>query len=359
VIGRWILALAVSSALAVVLLSHAASRGSADAATTAARSVRQPTRIITLEWVGDIAISSEGGLPPGGIQAALSPVASSLHHADLTIGNLEGTLSSGGVSKCGAAPPSNCYAFQAPPDTARDLHALGFGLVNQANNHSLDYGASGRAQTIAALKQYGLPYTGLPGQITTLNVRGVRVAFVGFAPYRYTSNLLDIPAAMALIRLARRQAQVVVVMIHAGAEGADETHTPVGDESFLGEDRGETRAFAHAAIDAGASVVFGSGPHVIRGVEAYRGHLIAYSLGNFYGYHSLGLDGVLSESGILRVTLASTGTVQAAHWTSLALDDGLPRLDPTDASAKLAAQLSAEDFPQDHFVIDSDGGFHP
>jgi Bacterial capsule synthesis protein PGA_cap len=358
--GRFVLALAAGMAVALMLVSHAISGRPADAATTARRTAdREPIRTFTLQWVGDIAISSEGGLPPEGLQAALSPVASRLHDANLTIGNLEGTLSSGGASKCGAAPPSNCFAFQAPPSTAGDLRALGFGLVNQANNHSLDYGAAGRAQTIAALRQSGLPYTGLPGQITTLRLGGVRVAFVGFAPYRYTSNLLDIPGAVTLIKQARRLAQVVVVLIHAGAEGAAETHTPVGDETFLGEDRGQTRAFAHAAIDAGAAVVLGSGPHVVRGVEAYRGHLIAYSLGNFYGYHTLGLEGVLSESGILHVTLSSTGNVQAAHWTSLMLDNGLPRPDPANTSAKLVSALSAEDFPSDHFEIDPDGGFHP
>jgi hypothetical protein len=358
VIGRWILALAVGAALAVLLLSHAVSQRSADAATTRVRDT-QPTRMITLQWVGDIAISTEGGLPPGGLEAALSPVSSRLHDADLTIGNLEGTLSAGGASKCGAAPPSNCFAFQAPPSTAGDLRALGFGLVNQANNHSLDYGDSGRAQTVASLRKYGLPYTGLPGQITVLPVGGVRVAFLGFAPYRYASSLLDIPGATAMIRQARRQAQVVVVLVHAGAEGADQIHTPPGDETFLGEDRGDTRAFAHAAIDAGAAVVLGSGPHVLRGVEAYRGHLIAYSLGNFYGYHTLGLDGVRSDSGILHVTLSSAGSVQAAHFYSLQLVNGLPRPDPANTSARLVANLSAEDFPSDHFVIDSDGGFHP
>jgi hypothetical protein len=357
--GRFVLALAVGAALALVMVSHALSGRAADAAITSTRAARHPIRTFTLDWVGDIAMSSEGGLPPEGLRAALSPVAGLLRGADLTAGNLEGTLSVAGASKCGAAPPTNCFAFQAPPSIAADLRALGFGLVNQANNHSMDYGVSGRGQTVAALRRYGLPYTGLPGQITTLTVRGVGVAFLGFAPYRYTSNLLDIPGATAMIRQARREAQVVVVFIHAGAEGAGETHTPDGDESFLGEDRGRTRAFAHAAINAGASVVLGSGPHVVRGVEAYRGHLIAYSLGNFCGYHTLGLAGVLSESGILHLTLGSNGGVQAAHWFSLQLDNGLPRADPTDASAKLVAALSDEDFPSDHFVIDSDGGFHP
>ena len=101
----------------------------------------------------------------------------------------------------------------------------------------------------------------------------------------------------------------MVVIIHAGAEGANALHVPPGAETYLGEDRGDARAFAHGVIDAGASVVFGSGPHVIRGVERYHNRLIAYSTGNFVGYHTLGGGGVLSESAIMRVTLGPKGAV--------------------------------------------------
>jgi poly-gamma-glutamate capsule biosynthesis protein CapA/YwtB (metallophosphatase superfamily) len=267
-----------------------------------------------------------------------------LRSADVTLGNLEGTLSVGGSSKCGASSGGSCFAFQAPPATASQLRALGFDVMNQANNHSLDYGASGRAQTLSALRAAGLGYTGLPGQITVRRIGGVRVAFVGFAPYRYTASLLDIPAAQALVRRAKARASLVVVMIHAGAEGTSALHTPVGTEYFLGEDRGNSRAFAHAVIRAGASIVLGSGPHVIRGVERYRGRLIAYSLGNFVGYHTLGGGGVLSESAILRVTLTARGRLRAGRWIPIALVGGLPRPDPTNASLRLVRALSREDF---------------
>jgi poly-gamma-glutamate capsule biosynthesis protein CapA/YwtB (metallophosphatase superfamily) len=115
-------------------------------------------RSITLEWVGDMAMSTQRGLPPGGVAAALAPVAHLLRHADVTLGNLEGTLSVGGASKCAVLGNADCYAFQAPPSTAAGLRALGFDLVNQANNHSLDYGDSGRAQTVAALDRAGIAH---------------------------------------------------------------------------------------------------------------------------------------------------------------------------------------------------------
>ena len=312
---------------------------------------------VTLQWVGDIALSTERGLPPGGVAGALAPVRGLLQGGDLTAGNLEGTLSVGGVSKCATIGSAHCFAFQAPPSTAGALRSLGFGLVNQANNHSMDFGSSGRAQTISALDRAGVAHTGLPGEITMLRVNGMRVAFVGFAPYSYDANLLDIPGAVALVRQARARAQLVVVIIHAGAEGAGELHTPSGEEFYLGEDRGNPRAFAHAVINAGASVVFGSGPHVIRGIERYRARLIAYSLGNFVGYQTLAGGGPLSESGILRVTLDSRGRVLAARWFSVLLSDGLPRPDPSNASAGRVGPLSGQDFPAGHFRISPTGVF--
>src|SRR5581483_1471078 len=324
------------------------------------RRVRRPShspRSVTLEWVGDMAMSTERGLPPGGLDPALASVARDLRAADFTLGNLEGTLSTGGVSKCTSLRRGVCFAFQAPPSYAFALRSLGFDLVNQANNHSMDFGAAGRAQTLAALDRAGIAHTGFPGEITYLRANGTRVAFLGFAPYASDANLLDTAGARALVRRARRHAAIVVVIIHAGAEGADQLHTPYGTQFYLGENRGDARAFAHAVIDAGASIVLGSGPHVIRGVQRYRGHLIAYSLGNFVGYHTLAGGGVLSDSGILRVTLDDRGRPLAARWISIRLDDGLPRPDGSDAAARLVARLSAEDFPTSHYRIAPNGRF--
>lgn len=312
---------------------------------------------ITLEWVGDIALSTQRGLPPGGLQQGLSPVRDLLRHADLTLGNLEGTLSVGGASKCGGVGGGTCFAFQAPPGVAGELRGLGFDLVNQANNHSLDYGPSGRRQTFGALRRAKIAHTGMPGEVTILRVRGRKVAFVGFAPYPYDADLLDIAAAQRLVRRAKSRASLVVVLIHAGAEGADRLHTPYGSEYYLGENRGNPRAFAHAAIDAGASIVLGSGPHVIRGMERYRGRLIAYSLGNFIGYHTLASGGVLSESAILRVTLGGGGRVLGGRWIPVTLADGLPRPDRTHASVELVRALSRQDFPGHHFALEPNGTF--
>ena len=119
------------------------------------------------------------------------------------------------------------------------------------------------------------------------------------------------------MRKAAAQADIVVVAMHAGAEGSGATHVPHGTETFLGENRGDSRRFSHAVIDAGADLVVGSGPHVIRGLERYHGRLIAYSLGNFAGYKNFGTGGTLSLSAILRVELRGDGAFVGGTWISL------------------------------------------
>lgn len=317
---------------------------------------KPPAAPITLQWVGDTVLGSSYALPPNGGRASLAGVRRSLRLGDFTWGNLEETLSVGGTSKCAGSSSSTCFAFQAPPSYARLLAAAGFELMNLANNHTMDFGPSGLRQTHAALKRAHLAWTGGSGQITILKRKGVRVAFLGFAPYPWAARLDDITRARLLVRKAARRADLVVVAIHAGAEGAGATHVPHGTEYFLGENRGDSRRFAHAVINAGADLVVGSGPHVIRGVQWYHGRLIAYSTGNFAGYRNFSLGGVLSLSAIFRVTLRPNGSFVKGRWVSLRLvGPGLPRLDTSKASLRLASSLSRRDFGARRARFTADG----
>lgn len=115
----------------------------------------------------------------------------------------------------------------------------------------------------------------------------MHVAVVGFAPHPGAQDVRDIPAAQELVRRAARLAELVVVTMHAGAEGTAAAHVRRGAEIYEGENRGDVVAFSHAVVDAGADLVIGHGPHVLRGMEWYRGRLIAYSLGNFAAYRNL------------------------------------------------------------------------
>ena len=300
---------------------------------------------ITIEWVGDITPGSSMGVPPGNGSAQFANVRRRLRAADLTFGNLEGTYSVGGASKCGSGGGHTCFAFQAPPAHAVALRRAGFDVVNLANNHAWDFGATGQAQTRAALRRARVAATGRPGEITIVRRDGLRVAVLGFAAYPWASSLKDLGDARRLVRQAAKRADVVVVAMHAGAEGADQTHVPQGTEIAFGEDRGDSRAFAHAAVDAGADLVVGSGPHVIRGVERYHGRVIAYSLGNFAGWNNFGLGGPLSESAILRVRVDADGRVRSTHWIPIHLDGpGIPRVEHDGTSKQLVEQVSRQDF---------------
>ena len=313
-----------------------------------------PEGVVAIVATGDIVMGSTPNLPSDGGRSFFSDVETDLA-GDVVLGNLEGTLSSGGGSKCGKGS-TNCFAFQTPPSYARWIQQAGFTVLNLANNHAYDFGAGGLRQTTDALAGVGLEWTGRPGQITLQRVAGIRVALVGFAPYPWAQSLTDIAAAKKLVRKAARSADVVVVTMHAGAEGSDRQHVRRGTELFLGENRGDSMRFAHAVVDAGADLVVGSGPHVLRGMEWYRGRLIAYSLGNFAGYKVFSLGGPLSTSGILRVTLRGDGKFETGRLVPTHLvGAGLPAIDPAEAAHGVVRTLSRQDFGARAVKISSDG----
>jgi len=285
----------------------------------------------------------------------LAPVEAELK-GDVVFGNLEGTLTDVSESpKCGPES-SECFAFRAPPEYAEYLADAGFTMMSNANNHSFDFGEAGEEETIRALHEAGIEQTGLPGEITVVEAVGRKLAFVGFAPYSNTPSLTDLDAAEDLVQEADRKADIVVVAIHAGAEGSDAQHVTGAEEEYLGEDRGNPEEFAHRVIDAGADLVLGSGPHVLRGMEIYRDRLVAYSLGNFSGFHNFTLEGALGESAILHVTLAANGSFRSGRLASLQLvEEGQPVPDTEEAAAHTVANLSAEDFGATAIRVGRDG----
>jgi poly-gamma-glutamate capsule biosynthesis protein CapA/YwtB (metallophosphatase superfamily) len=310
---------------------------------------------VTFAAVGDTMLGNSPELPsdPGSYLAHVKGQLS----GDVVFGNLEGTLTDVSDSpKCGGAPSGDCYAFRTPPSYARYLAAAGFTVMNDANNHSYDFGQEGLEQTIAALHKAGIAQDGLPGEITVVKAGGEKVAFLGFAPYSTTASLLDIPAARSLIRRAAKRADIVVVAIHAGAEGTAAQHLTGGEETYLGEDRGDPEAFAKMAVRAGADLVLGSGPHVLRAMEIYRGRLIAYSLGNFSGFHNFDTEGVLGASAVLHATLDPDGAFRSGRIASVRLvEAGQPVPDPRGEGARIVAEFSREDLGGAAVKIGGDG----
>ena len=188
----------------------------------------------------------------------------------------------------------------------------------------------------------------------------MRIAIVGFASYTWSAPLNNAAKVKKLVQKADAQADIVVVAFHGGAEGSDKQHVPNGGESQFGENRGNLRAFARTAIDAGADLVVGSGPHVVRGMQFYKGRLIAYSSGNFVGYRTFSLSGPLSVSFVLEVTLKPGRHLGLRpHAADAARRPGLRGADAGRRGDHSVRDLSQADFGKTAPRIGDDGTILP
>jgi len=318
---------------------------------------------IELSATGDIIMgSAPNKLPANGGDGFFDSVKPGLK-SDLVMGNLEQPLTNDtGTSKCGSPARANCFAFRSPPAYAAHLKDAGFELLNTANNHSKDFGTAGYANTVKALEGAGLKHTGAEDEITIADVKGIKVAVLGFSPYAGANNLNDLSHAKEIVQKAKGEADLVVVQAHLGAEGSDKTHVKPGSELFFGENRGDPLKFTHTVIDAGADVVIMHGPHVLRGMQFYEGKLIAYSLGNFAGGgKTLSNTGILKYGGILHVKLTKNGDWAGGKFLSTYMSPvGVPTRDSANEQGrKMVASLSKQDFGDTAAKIGSDGSISP
>ncbi len=316
--------------------------------------------LVTVMAVGDIMMGTtwppNSPLPPNDGADLFRETCGILSAGDLTFGNLEGPLIDGGkTTKCGENS-TDCYAFRTPVRYVRRLKEAGFDVVSLANNHAMDFGNAGRESTMRALDSAGILHSGPVGDVARLTIRGRRIALIAFGFDNDSHNLNDPLRAKKWIGSLKKECDILIVSFHGGAEGASRSHVPQGREKFLGEDRGDLRAFAHAAVDAGADLLLGHGPHVARGLELYRGRLIAYSLGNFATWERFTLDGPNGVSLILEASLDPDGAFHAGRIHPVRQQKpGGPAIDSTAAAIPILQTLSAEDFPQNSLLIDNTG----
>lgn len=322
-----------------------------------------PDATVTINAVGDVQLGlawppERASLPPDGAKDFFAAVKPVLGNADLTFGNLETVLADDAAhGKCGALSP-RCVAIRAPTAYAAVLKDAGFTVMSTANNHADDFLDEGRRSTAKALDDVGIAHAGPVGDVAFVKVHGLKVGVIGFSTGLGFHQVQNLDAARRAIAEVAAKADLVIVSFHAGAEGANAgasaAHVPKAPETFYGESRGDVMEFAHTAIDAGASLVLGHGPHQWRAVELYKGRLIAYSLGNFSTWNTFDTAGPLGLSGILEVRLASNGAALSAELVSTALPKpGRPVLDPQRRSLAIVRSLSAADFGSE--VFDADG----
>jgi poly-gamma-glutamate capsule biosynthesis protein CapA/YwtB (metallophosphatase superfamily) len=233
--------------------------------------------VVELIAVGDVMLGR--GVAEAGpcSRQPLAAVAPWLRTADLTLGNLECVVAQGG------APRPGPYRLRAPLSAVASLRDAGFDLLGLANNHALDYGPEGLAETVSRLQEAGIaavgagPDAGAAFRPLIREIDGVRLAFLAFNSVPDPEDKAqedgwsragwDRAQATAAIAAARAQADAVIVSIHWGYEYE------------LRADPAQ-RDMAQAMLDAGADLVIGHHPHVVQGTEAREGGFVAYSLGN-------------------------------------------------------------------------------
>lgn len=260
---------------------------------------------------------------PASVFGSAGPV---LAKADLAFVNLETPLTRRDE------PEPKRYVFRAAPEAAEALRAAGVDAVSLANNHSMDHGRAGLADTVAAARTAGVGTFGAGPDIEAAfrpwraEVRGLRVAVFGFSQVgdlaeRWTAGpglpgmamASDTGRAVRAVAAARADSDLVVVMPHWGREG-DPCPSRAQQE------------FAARLAEAGADVVVGAHAHVLQGAGHLGFTYVAYGLGNLLWY-SAGLHPPFSaRSGILTLAVRGRSVVRADLAPAVVSDTGRPRL---------------------------------
>ncbi|MBE8969277.1 CapA family protein [Nostocales cyanobacterium LEGE 12452] len=313
---------------------------------------------ITIKAVGDIIPGTNFPnyrLPRFRDQLLPKSVRTHLQGSDILFGNFESSLTNYPYTAKDISR-GQVFAFRSPPAYAQLFAEAGFNVFNMANNHAMDFGPVGFKDTMKNLQAVGIATLGHKNQILYLEANNIPVAMIGFSPYEMYNSIHNLGAAKALVAEAKNKANIVVVSMHAGAEGTGALHVKNQTEFFYGENRGNAIAFARNMIDAGADLVLGHGPHVPRAMEIYQGKIIAYSLGNFLGYRTLSTNAQTGDSMILEVKLNSAGDLVSSKIIPVRMDrQGIPHIDRSFQTVKLMRYLNNQAFPKNPVKINKKG----
>ncbi|MCL6580280.1 MAG: CapA family protein [Firmicutes bacterium] len=303
-----------------------------------AQPVLAPIREITLAFAGDTLLGYHIGdlIRTKGPDYPWAGISDVLGSADLAMVNLECS-----VSLRGSPMPDKKWTFRADPSSLGGLRRAGVDVVSVANNHSLDYGQEAFVDTLDYLAGEGVAYCGGGRNLdealrpVILEVKGFKVGFLGATAIYPVSEWVAsssrpgiLPThyeakVMAAVAALKKEVDFVVVAVHWGEE-----------YKFYPNDY--QRRYGRALVDAGADVVVGHHPHVLQGIEVYRGRVIAYSLGNFiFTYTSRPSQ----ESGILLVTLDEQG-LAAARFLPVFTNYGQPILESGEGYTRMLSDMN-------------------
>ena len=317
----------------------------------------------TIIGVGDIMLGSNYPfeyLLPKNNANILENTQNILKNADITVGNLEGTLFDNDGTPKSCNNPNVCYVFRMPSRYGTYLKQAGFDYLSIANNHSNDFGEIGIKKTMKNLDNLGIKYSGIKdiAESAILEKNGKKFGFISFSPNSATVKLNDYNYAKKLISELKSKVDIVIVMFHGGAEGAGAEHITRKNEIFHGEDRGNVYEFAHFAIDNGADIIFGQGPHVTRAVELYKNKFISYSAGNFATFGKINISGSMGLAPIFKIKIDSNGNFISGEIIPIrqTYESLGPFIDSEKSVIKKIISLNKSDFPNGNGLsITADG----
>jgi poly-gamma-glutamate capsule biosynthesis protein CapA/YwtB (metallophosphatase superfamily) len=292
---------------------------------------------ITLAFAGDVHFTGRTRLLLADPATAFGPVAAVLRSADFAAVNLETAVTGRGT------PQPKTYHFRAPVTAFTALRAAGIDLVTMANNHVLDYGQAGLADTLAAARAARFPYVGIGTSaaaawapyVTT--IKGVKIAIIGVSQVAELAsswvatdtrpgeaNAIDAGRTLAAVRSAKRQASVVIVFMHWGTEGES---CPDPDQLSL----------ARELSAAGASIIVGAHAHMLQG-SGWLGHtFVAYGMGNFLWWE----NSYSTATGVLELTLHPHAPLTARFIPAVVSATGQPIPDSGNAARQAAAHYAS------------------
>ncbi|NGZ75740.1 CapA family protein [Saccharibacillus sp. VR-M41] len=277
--------------------------------------------VVNLTFAGDVIFSGkvQSVLEQQGYDYPYTYVRNRFKSDDLTVINLETPVTSGNTT--GA---DKTFVFKSPPEALAPLKDAGVDVVNLANNHTLDQGIPGLLDTIANLDKNGIAHVGAGKNASAayapvyVERKGVKIAIVGVSRvlpetswaagpnHPGAASAYDPEAAARAVEEAKRNADVVVAVVHWGKERVD---MPDGNQTTL----------ARRMIDAGADLIIGGHAHVLQGFEQYKGKWIAYGTGNFIFTRSA--TAKTWETGVFQAECRKDGTCSlklVPYWAELA-----------------------------------------
>lgn len=315
---------------------------------------------IILSFVGDVMTGSDypdkSYLPSNEGKDIFKSVENYFKNSDINFANLEGAIANTNTQS--SKRSKNSYSFRMPPYMANRIAEAGFNIVAVANNHSRDFGDKGYKQTQEYLKNAEIKIVGnILNTATIIEIKNKKIGFLAFYYFSYANNSIqDITSAKALVEKTKKECDFLVVSFHGGAEGGNMFRVPKETEIFYGENRGDVYKFARAVSDAGADLIIGHGPHVLRAMEIYNNSFIAYSLGNFVGYKQFSLAGNNGISAILQITLNNNLKINSAKVIPIKLiKGGIPSVDSSNEAINKLNNYADLDFPNSGIKFNSEG----